>query len=145
MATTENFPGMRNTTLGEVIIRNCTPKDKDPETYVAYNRFKNKWSPEEADAHLRTELRLLDISRLAQNESIDNYQIQDNLIKQWFDIAESYITEYHTTAVYPVAVSYLKRLFIVRENLPKPTHLPEIEGINTHEYGAILRRIIEEL
>ena len=145
MALTNNFPAMANTRLANLIIRNCTPKPETPEDIIAHNRFKNQWRVDEANRQLNTEKRLKSVALLAQEDSLDLLTIEDPQFRYWFEEAEAHTENYTASVAYPLAVQYVKRLFIAREHLPRKTHLPKKAGIETYEFGVVLRRLIEEL
>ena len=145
IARTNHFPAMAQTTLADVIVRNCTPKEKTPEEIVASLRFKEKWSPQEAEAHLLAEERLCDIAQLAGRAELDTTAIEDRLFNHWFTVAESYIETLRPSPAYSPALRSLKRLYIAREQLESSPLEPHLLDEMQNGFAATLRRLIEDL
>jgi len=145
MAQTPRHPAQQHTRLADMIIDDCTPKPDDPETVVSKQRFAQQQSPALAGSNLQTERRRSAVAKVAQVDELDLLAVENPLFRYWFELAESHQQNYQTSPGYPLALHYLKRVFIAREQLPSAMHMPNIDGIDTHEFSVVLRTLIEEL
>jgi hypothetical protein len=144
MASTLHFPAMRGMRMAEIIIRYGTPGDQTPEEFVNHHRFSKKWNDHEAEAHLRSEESRQAIARIIQLAEIEATPLENGFFIEAFAMAESYEQGMQASPEYSAALHYIKRLFIVREHLPKQPFIRD-HHTNSHEFTIIMRRLIEDL
>lgn len=144
MASTPHFPGMRNKRLADIIIKYCTPAEETPEEFVTRNRFAMKWNDRDTELHMRSEQARQDIAALMQVDEIEGTPVENPALHEAFEIAESYERDMQTSLSYPVALHLMKRLYVVREHLPKKVFVRNNYN-SGHEFTTILRRLVEDL
>lgn len=144
MASTPHFPGMRGRRLADIIIKYCTPSEETPEEFVTRTRFAMKWNDRDAEMHSKSEEARQTIANLMQVDDIELTSVEDPTLNEAFTIAESYERDLQTSLSYPVAIHLLKRLYIVREHLPKKMFVRN-NHTGGHEFTTILRRLVEDL
>ncbi|MGH7218189.1 MAG: hypothetical protein ACREGE_01965 [Candidatus Microsaccharimonas sp.] len=144
MASTPHFPGMRGRRLADIIIKYCTPAEETPEEFVTRNRFAMKWNDRDAEMHVRSEEARQTIADIMQVDDIELTPVEDPTLYEAFGIAESYERDLQTSLSYPVAIHLLKRLYTVREHLPKKVFVRN-NHTGGHEFITILRRLVEDL
>ena len=110
-------------------------------------RFTGHLTEEFPEDQLEKERRLQKLAQLSQELSTDSIAIEHHWFEEAFQTAESYETEYHTSPEYGLALQYLKRLYIIREQTtPLRTtrnYSPDNDAFGS--FATVLRGLIEEL
>ncbi|MFZ1250605.1 MAG: hypothetical protein WAR37_04135 [Candidatus Microsaccharimonas sp.] len=140
-------PALRHFHLADQIVADCTPSAYSPEDIVARRQFKAHLTEAVKATQLQKEIRRQLVSTLVQHDETDAEAISNPSFFQAFEIAESYIAQYQTSLGYPLALAYMKRLFIVREQL-SPLRTSRNNPVDTEvrdDFKLVIRRLIEEL
>lgn len=146
LAYSDQHPTRRATTLATTIVNDCSPKAASPEDIVSRLRFTNTLIESSPADQLEKERRHLRLALLVQHEGIDTIRITDPWFHDAFATAESYLTTYHTSEHYGDALTQVKRLYTIHQEIRAPRitrHSHKDPALTS--FMVVLRELIEEL